>query len=616
MVATADPERKQTLAQYFLKINGAKAAPSIDSEVSKIVVDERLDAPTMVEVHFHLDLHQSKIVDESTLKEGTELEIVAGKTGDENSLAVVKITAIEVNFDDQTPDFVVRGYDRSFSLYRDVKSRSFLNQSDSDIANKIAGESGLTATVDSTDIVYDYLLQYAQTNYEFLLERARRIGYELRIVGKELQFKKPKPAAAVAELEMGVTLKRFSPRLSVAEQVDKVEVRGWDPKAKEALVATASNGNATAKTGISKTGTAAGNDVWGTATKVIPNRFVTTQNDGTKIAQAALDDLIASYVQASGECTGDAKMRVGAVVKIKGAGTRFSGEYYLTAVRHTIDKVDGHKVQFTASTHDASSLSTLFEGQEPPARAPHMMIGVVTNNDDPDKMGRVKVKFPTLFDQDESFWARLISPNAGKERGFYAVPEVNDEVMVAFEGGDPNNPYVLGQLWNGKDLPPKGTAEIVQGGVVNQRIWRSRTGHLFVFDDSDGKEAIQIIDKTEKNKIEITSSDNKLKVTIEGDIEVTSNSGKITMTAPKDISIESTSGKVSIKGVTTAFEAQQSGTLKTGTSLDVNAGTSLSAKGGSTVEVSANASAKFSGASVDVQAQGITNVKGSLVNIN
>lgn len=614
----ADPERKRTTAQFDVKINGASAPPSLDEAIIKVVVDERLNAPTMLELHLHVDPHQPKVIDEPTLAEGKEIELLAGLGSDEASLCVVKITSIEVDLDDQKPAVVVRGYDHSFAMHRDIKTRSFLNQSDSDIAKKIAGEcGGLTPKIDATTDVHAYVLQYAQTNYEFLLNRARRIGYELRVIGKELHFRRPAPKGTPIKLAWGTTLKRFSPRLSVAEQVDKVEVRGWDAMTKKELVSTAQNGNGAPKIGESKTGAKAGNAVWGAATKTIPHAPVATKSEAQSIAQAAMDDLASSFIQATGECEGTPKVRVGSTLKIEGIGDRFGGEYYVTAARHVLSKQEGHRVTFSASTRHPASFAALLQSPAELPPAMHLIVGIVTNNKDPEKLGRVKIRFPTLFDSNESYWARIIAPGAGKERGLYLLPEVNDEVLVAFENGDPNRPFVLGGLWNGVDLPPPGTAEIVDGsGNVNQRLWRSRTGHVFIFDDTSGKESIQIIDKTKKNLIRITSSDNKLEVAIEGDISVTSATGAISMTAKNDIKIESQSGKVTVLGQTTQFEAKQSGVVKAGTSLDVSSGTSLAAKAGTTLEASGKASAKLSAATVDVKGDATTSISGGVVKIN
>lgn len=98
-------------------------------------------------------------------------------------------------------------------------------------------------------------------------------------------------------------------------------------------------------------------------------------------------------------------------------------------------------------------------------------IAVVTNIKDPDGVGRIKVKFPWLSGEDESAWARVLTPMAGEDRGFYFLPEVDDEVLVAFEHGDIAFPYILGSLWNGKDKPPLKNDD----GKNNKRMIKSRS---------------------------------------------------------------------------------------------------------------------------------------------
>jgi uncharacterized protein involved in type VI secretion and phage assembly len=177
-----------------------------------------------------------------------------------------------------------------------------------------------------------------------------------------------------------------------------------------------------------------------------------------------------------------------------------------------------------------------------------VVVGVVTNIQDPEKIGRVKVRFPWLNDDDESHWARIATLMAGKDRGSFYLPEVDDEVLVAFEHGDVRFPYVLGGLWNGVDTPPRDNAD----GKNDLRVIRSRSGHEFIFHDGDGKEQVQIItkaghqlllddtsgaekitlkDKTGDNKIEIDSAQNsiavsaKTKITLKAqNIEITADS--------------------------------------------------------------------------------------------
>jgi uncharacterized protein involved in type VI secretion and phage assembly len=123
-----------------------------------------------------------------------------------------------------------------------------------------------------------------------------------------------------------------------------------------------------------------------------------------------------------------------------------------------------------------------FEGASVGSRLFGVMVGIVTDNQDPEGLGRVRVRFPWLSQDDASHWARIAVGMAGKDRGMFFLPEVDDEVLVAFEHGRPEYAYVLGALWNGKDTPPTANAD----GKNNLRMLRSRSGHEIVLDDTVG----------------------------------------------------------------------------------------------------------------------------------
>ena len=198
------------------------------------------------------------------------------------------------------------------------------------------------------------------------------------------------------------------------------------------------------------------------------------------------------------------------------------------------------------------------------ARIAGVVVGVVTNTEDPAGLGRVKVKYPWLSDSEESFWARIATPMAGKGRGFYFLPEVEDEVLLAFEQGDARFPYVLGALWNSQDKPP----EKNENGENNIRSIRSRSGHVIRLNDKDGEEKIEIIDKSGKNTIVIDTAKNT-----------------ITVTADKDITLSASKGTIKL-------DAQK-------------------------IEIKSSAATKIeAGAGMDVKATGTMNVKGATVNIN
>lgn len=183
-------------------------------------------------------------------------------------------------------------------------------------------------------------------------------------------------------------------------------------------------------------------------------------------------------------------------------------------------------------------------------------IGIVTNNKDPDGLGRVKTSLPWMADQVESDWARVVTPMAGAGRGIYFLPEVNDEVLVAFEHGNPDTPYVLGGLWNGKDKPPESNSD----GKNDRRAIRSRSGNVIRLTDTDGDAKIEIIDSSGKNTIVISAKNNTITITAASDVTIQSNNGKLKLSG-NGVEITSTS--------TVKVEASQSMDLKSSGQLNV-----------------------------------------------
>src|ERR1051325_4822715 len=175
-----------------------------------------------------------------------------------------------------------------------------------------------------------------------------------------------------------------------------------------------------------------------------------------------------------------------------------------------------------------------------------ILVGIVTDLDDPDNLGRVRVRFPYLGDQ-LGYWAKIASPMAGKNRGLFFRPEKEDELLIAFEMGDPRRPYVLGALWSKVDPPPEDDGKKTDN---NWRFIRSRSGNIFKFDDTDGSDRIEIIGK--KTKIVLDSSGDKIEIVCEtGNIEIQAPAGKLQLSAT-DIEVKATgSMKLEAKGETT-----------------------------------------------------------------
>ncbi len=214
-------------------------------------------------------------------------------------------------------------------------------------------------------------------------------------------------------------------------------------------------------------------------------------------------------------------------------------------------------------------------------------IGLVTNNKDPDGLGRVKVKFPWLSQDDESYWARVLTPMAGNDRGIYFLPEVDDEVLVAFEQGDMNSPYILGSLWNGEDKPPAKNDD----GKNNQRLIKSRSGHQIILDDTEGKEQIIIQDKTGKNQILINSKENKMNIKVEKDLTIETKGKIILKSSDDDMSIECKN--LSIK-------TQQNYQLEAGANCTIKAKSKYELEAKSGLGIKCSAGVKINDSSLEV----------------
>ena len=191
-----------------------------------------------------------------------------------------------------------------------------------------------------------------------------------------------------------------------------------------------------------------------------------------------------------------------------------------------------------------------------------IVLGIVTNNQDPENVGRVKVKFPWLEDGDESYWARVATLMAGNDRGIFFLPEVEDEVLVAFDHGDINYPYVIGTLWNGVDTPP----ETNENGKNNIRKLKSRSGHEIIFDDNDEEKKEKIEIRTNAgHTIVLDDSAGGEKIEIK---DKTGNNSIVIDSVQNAITISSQM-KLSIKAQMIEIEAEGMMTIKSGANLTI-----------------------------------------------
>ena len=198
-------------------------------------------------------------------------------------------------------------------------------------------------------------------------------------------------------------------------------------------------------------------------------------------------------------------------------------------------------------------------------------IAIVTDNKDPSKLGRVKLKIPVLSDDDTTFWVPVAMHGAGKNRGWFFIPEVNDEVLVVFEHGDANRPIVLGALWNGKDKPPDKNP-----GGNPRRVIKSRQGNKITFDDDQGKLIIE--DGGGKGRITFDSGSNKMTIeALDGDVCLQAPTGALQIVAQSaefkaTQNLEIFAGSTLAMGTDTSAKVNGQAVTLAGTPLNINCG--------------------------------------------
>ena len=339
----------------------------------------------------------------------------------------------------------------------------------------------------------------------------------------------------------------------------------------------------------------------------------------------------------------DPYFNVGSIIDIKGESTKQEnyGEFIVTSLNHSIDVIGNYGNHFTAIPAQAK-IPPLNRNVIMPVS--ETQPAVVTDNDDPEKLGRVKIRFFWQGTGDDFPWLRLIHQYGGKmsggeQHGFYFIPEIGDEVMIGFENDNPDKPFVIGNLYHNNSKPDhwyNSNNEI--------KSIRTRNGNQIIFKDENGKEEIRILntdDGSPTNEISLSMSNNgKICIKSEGELEISADSIKIS--AKNDIAIDS--------GQNTKFSANDyqldanNGIQLTGQQLDLE-GTSTSLKGttdlkmeganttikGTTeikmegtqtkieatiLKMEGNAQSELKGGIVKISGTGITEVKGGLVKIN
>lgn len=544
-----------------VKVDGSDLDPSAIAAIESALVVDRLAMPDTFTIVFR-DTRRD-ILGKAGLEIGKAVEISATSQSDDSQAVLIKgeVTSIEAEYDTLGARAIVRGFDKSHRLAVGRVTKTYENVKLSDVAKQLATDAGLQADVDETSGTHEHVFQVNQSNLDFLYALAVRAGFDCRVDGDTLLFKEPPvstDAPAMGEptdaggttLVWGVNLVEFRARMSAVAQVKEVEVRGWDPKAKEAVIGKGNPVAANAEVSMSPAQLA---DKVGGKTLVVVDHPVSSQGDADVLASARADQIGSAAFEATAVVTGDSKLKAGTPVSVSGVDPALSGKWVISGSRHEFTNGTYRTALEFTGRQDRSILGLVSQGFTSKERYFGVYVGIVSDIKDPDEQGRVKVKFPWLADDAVSFWGRLVAPGAGKESGVTFLPQVNDEVLVAFEHGDMDHPVILGGLWNGRDVIPfnydmdldKNDQEVTYCGFT------SRKGHKISFWEGKDDSSIQLLTANgqidivldDKNKELRVASTDKITVEAKGDLNVKAG-GSMTIEASGTLTLKGASVKI------------------------------------------------------------------------
>jgi len=580
--------------------NSEAMSMSWQAGLLEIRVERQLNLPARVTLRF-LDPGYSLLAS-NTIELGTEVKVV-----DPSDTSVVlfegEVTGIGADQRvGEQPEVVVVAHDKSHRMARSTCVQTFMNMTYNAVVSKVADKYGFTASVSgsSTLQTYDYLLQ-VDSDLGLVTELARRSGCDWWFEPTDqLVFGQPTESTTVG-LALGTELLSFS-AMANGQRPDSVVVDGWDRDSQEIVTGTATSPS----TSVLATGDLAKlvstpGKAFGTAQVMTSTVGAQTQDEAGVLSQAILDRQAAASVEATGIALGNGKIAPGVVVAVSGAGP-LSGNYPVTAVVHSYRPRRGFQTRFRSGDRQPIALvDTMGRGGSGAAGSvvPHagVTVGEVTNINDPKTIGRVKVRFPGLSASEESAWARIAVLGGGANRGNVFIPEVGDEVLVAFEGGDTRTPVVVGGLYGNKSTIP---APDIENGLVQKRQITSRLGNTLSMLDgtTPATQAIELV--LAGGQFSIHLGKDKLAMTVPAQTPVSVTAGSSSFAIAND-------GGITMQAPTISIKADQQVQIQ---------GATVSVVGTGELSLQAQGTAGLKGATVQVQSEGPASITGTPVSIN
>ena len=513
-------------------------------------------------------------------------------------------------------DVVFKGYSPTILLDDGENTKCFADKTISDIVGEVTKGYPRDLSIKtnpSPDTKFEFFVQYRETNYAFLTRLAEETGKWFYYDGKDVQFGKLASANKV-DMKLGNDLSNFDLGLHVKPL--KFSDSSYDyinnsvikvPSASIKVAGLDSLGNDL----LSKS-----EQLFGKELNALPYQKVKNQSELKEFSTSKKSAAASNLTTISG-ISYNPKLKIGTKIDVTSndleKSTTNYGSFIIISITHFTDSLGVYQGKFEAITANITIPPSNPHAFHPTCETTPAK---VTDNNDPDGHGRVKVKF--YFHSDvETPWIRIVNHHAGKNKGFQFIPEIDDEVLVAFENNNPSRPFVMGALYHGK-------ANHKERGDKDNLIKtiRTKSGNEIKFLDKDGEEEILIHNKDSQNHITLSLKDDG-KITIRSKKKIEMYAKEILIEAEEKLTMKSketylegqdkvdikTQKDCSIKSSDTVIETQKNLTMKAGVKAELKATAGLDIDGGPKTSVKSSAMLELEGGAM-------AKLKGGMVMIN
>ncbi|GHC57546.1 type VI secretion system Vgr family protein [Ulvibacter litoralis] len=565
------------------------------SSFRRLNLEQEIDAHHTLEIVYRMDVFDkddSEIGAKSKNVLGQTITIKVESLYDENNSFEFKgvIAEVKISKGDNTEagnEVILIAKSPTIRTDDGPHFNSFEEESLTDIVSDALNAYNIDNTISPRfSGTLEYCVQHNESCFQFVSRLAAQYGEWFYYNGERLIFGAPE----TEETELKYNSDLIEYKINLLPQSQNFSYHSNDYNSTKVLKAKSKPHNSGGA--FSGVVTNVSKDLFGIPTEVWNNNNVT---DGKEILKAKVKSQNEASAIRQVKLTGSSdnpSVKLGNIVKIDGEG------YRIIQVTHKTNRNGQYENHFEAITSASDAYPKTNIEAFPFSDS---QIAKVIENEDPEKLGRIRVAFPWQEEMGlKTPWLRIVSPHTGgNEQGFHFIPEVDDEVLVDFEGGNAEVPYVLGGLYNSKNKPlgdwasPDNDIKAIQ----------TRSGHVIEFSDKKGDETITIKDK-KGNSIILDSKEGS--ITINAPDSLTLTSKDINITASNNLSID-VKNKMDIKAMEYKSEAKTNHSVKAGVKLDMKA-VQFGVKG--------DASAKIEAPMVDIDGKAMTNIKGAIVNLN